>query len=85
MNDLSFNELQMHDKKVLVDDFSEELCSIEFYDHRIYLYSLNALLIEAWHNIETREIEQIRTIEYGDLDKYLSRITMASLLAKMHA
>ena len=85
MNDLSFNELTMHDKKVLVDDFSEELCSIEFYDHRIYLYSLNSLMIEAWHNLETKEIERIITIEYGDLDKYLSRITVASLLAKTHA
>jgi len=82
MKDLSFDQLAMQNKITLVRDFATDLCSMEFYDHRIYLYALNSLLIEVYENIETKEIENIITIQYSDLDKYLSRITMSSLLAK---
>lgn len=82
MKDLSFDQLSMQNKMTLVRDFAADLCSMEFYDHRIYLYALNSLLIEVYENIETKEIENIITIQYSDLDKYLSRITMSSLLTK---
>jgi hypothetical protein len=74
MGAMRFNDLSMHDKRVLVEDFSTELCSIEFYDHRIHLYALDSLLIEAYHNIDTGEIERITVASYGDLDKFLTRI-----------
>jgi len=82
MKDTSFDQLSMQNKVTLVRDFADDLCSMEFYDHRIYLYSLNSMMIEVYENIETKEIENIITIQYSDLDKYLSRITMSSLLAK---
>lgn len=85
MKDQSFDQLSMQNKVTLVRDFATELCSIEFYDHRIYLYSLNSMMIELYENIETREIENIITIKYSDLDKYTSRITMSSLLTKSKA
>ncbi|HEY3405357.1 MAG TPA: hypothetical protein VGK59_18355 [Ohtaekwangia sp.] len=85
MKDVSFDELSMPNKMTLVRDFATDLCSMEFYDHRIYLYSLNAMMIEVYENIETKEIENIITIQYSDLDKYLSRITMSSLFAKSKA
>ena len=69
-----FNDLSMHDKTVLVKDFATELCSIEFYDHRIYLYALNSLFLEAYQNIESGEIERISVANYPDLDKFLTRI-----------
>jgi hypothetical protein len=74
MGAIGFNELSMHDKEVLVNDFATELCSIEFYDHRIHLYALDSHFIEAYHNIETGIIERITLATYGDLDKFLTRI-----------
>ena len=74
MSAIRFNELSMHDKALLVDDFATELCSIEFYDHRIFLYDLNGNFVEAYHNIDTREIERISIANYSDLDKFLTRI-----------
>ncbi len=71
---ICFNDLSMHDKEVLVNDFATELYSIEYYDHRVYLYALNSLWIEAYHNIETGMIDRITTASYGDLDKFLTRI-----------
>ncbi|MBT1699036.1 hypothetical protein KK083_19230 [Fulvivirgaceae bacterium PWU4] len=82
MNAGSFNELSMYNKILLVDDLAAPVCSIEYYDHRIYLYSLNALFIESYHNIDTGEIEKICTVDYADLDKYLSRITLYQGLRK---
>jgi hypothetical protein len=79
MGAMRFNDLSMHDKQVLVDDFSTELCSIEFYDHRVHLYSLDAILIEAYHNIDSGEIERITVANYGDLDKFLTRIRIQPL------
>jgi hypothetical protein len=85
-NNIVFNELPMKDKLVIVEDYATELCSIEFYDHRIYLYAINDLMIEAYHNIETREVERIIIAEYRDLDKFLPWITLSSsLLKKVYA
>jgi hypothetical protein len=82
MNTVSFNDLSMHNKILLVDDLATLVCSIEYYDHRIYLYSLNDLFIESYHNIDTGEIEKICTAAYAGLDKYLSRITLYQSLPK---
>jgi hypothetical protein len=77
-----FNDLSLHDKLLLVDDMATEVCSIEFYDHRIHLYALSSIFIEAYHNIETGNIDRITVAEYGDLDKYLSRIILRQLAKK---
>ena len=76
MNATSFNDLSLYNKILLVDDLATLVCSIEHYDHRIYLYTLNSLFIESYHNIDTGEIEKICSAEYTELDKYLSRITL---------
>lgn len=81
----SFNQMSIKDKLVIVEDYATELCSIEYYDHRIYLYAINDLMIEAYHNIATKEIEKIEVAEYRDLDKFLPWITLSSLLKKVYA
>ena len=78
----TFNELSNWQKELLIDDMGIHLCSIEFYDHRIHLYALNNLLVEVFHNIETRQVERITTADYGNLDKYMMRITLESLVKK---
>jgi hypothetical protein len=71
----TFNELSLRNKTTLLEDLGQELCSIEFYDHRIQLYAFENLLVEVFQNIESKEIERITTADYGNLDKYLMRIT----------
>jgi len=83
MKDLAFDALSLKDKMTLVNDFSQEIMSIEFYDHRIRLYALNSILIESYQNIETRMIEQVRSLGPGDLNKYLSQISIPSLLVRI--
>lgn len=82
MKDNSFSKLSLRDKNLLIDDVAAHLLSIEFYDHRVHLYALNNFFIEAYHNIETREIERISVAEDGDLDKYLSQITIQPFKSK---
>jgi len=82
MKDLSFDTLKMKDKWILINDFAEELMSIEYYDHRVRLYALNSILIESYQNIETKVVENIQSINKGDLDKYLAQIAIPSLLAR---
>lgn len=77
MRQTGFNELKLNDKILLIEDLGVELCSIEFYDHRIYLYAFDSLLIEVFKNIETRKVENITVANYGDLDKFITRITLA--------
>jgi hypothetical protein len=74
-----FDKLSMHNKTLLIDDMATELGSIVFYDHRIYLYSLNSLFIEACHNLDTGKIERINVVRYADLDKFLVRIRLQPL------
>lgn len=77
-----FNELTLVDKAWLVSEFGELLVSIEYYDYRIFLFSLNSHLIEMFQNIDSRQIEKISVASYKDLDKYLSRILIGSLKIK---
>lgn len=77
----TFNELSLREKALLIEDMGVELCSIEFYDYRIYLYAFNNLLIEAFENIESKKIERVTTADYGNLDKYTSRITLSTLFS----
>ena len=85
MKNIVFNDLPLKDKCVIVDDYADELCSIEHYDHRIYLYAINDLFIESYHNIETKEIERITIAEYKDMGKFLPWITLSALLKKVYA
>lgn len=77
-----FNELTLVDKAWLVSEFGDLLVSIEYYDYRIFLFSLNSHLIEMFQNIDSRQIETICVASYKDLDKYLSRILIGSLKIK---
>jgi hypothetical protein len=82
MKTTQFNNLTMVDRAWLVYDFGEFLMSIEYYDYRINLYSLNGQFIEIFQNIETRQIERIQGVSYKGIDKYLSRIIVGSLKKK---
>lgn len=77
-----FNELTLVDKAWLVSGFGDLLVSIEYYDYRIFLFSLNSHFIEMFQNIDSRQIEKISVASYKDLDKYLSRILIGSLKIK---
>lgn len=74
MRTTNFNELAITEKAWLIHQFGDCLMSIEYYDHRIYLYSLNNSFIEVYEDIATRQIESIEEADYSALDKYLSRI-----------
>jgi hypothetical protein len=82
MKDLKFDMLSRENQMVLLSDFATRICSIEYYDHRIALYALNNIYIEAYQNIETKEIEKIVSIDFRDLDKFLLHITFSSLFTK---
>jgi hypothetical protein len=79
MRQVRFNELPITDKALLVAEFGNFLQSIEFYDYRVHLYSLNSHFIEVYYNILTRQVERISLADYNELDKYLSRIILPSL------
>ncbi len=69
-----FNDLTLVDKAWLIYEYGDFLISIEYYDHRVQLYSLNNQFIELFQNIDTRQIDKIEVVTYNALDKYLSRI-----------
>jgi hypothetical protein len=76
MKATNFNELTMVDRATLIHEFGSLLMSMEYYVYRIHLFSLNNSFVELYQNIMTGQIERIEEAEYGDLDKYLRRITI---------
>lgn len=74
-----FNDLPLAIKADLVNDLGILVLSIEYYDYRIDLFSIDGIYVEQYGNIEARQIEKITLAAYRDLDKYLSRIMIASL------
>ena len=77
-----FNELTLVDKAWLVSEFGDLLLSIEYYDFRIFLFSLNDHFVEMYQNIDSRQIDKICIASYKDMDKYLSRILIGTLKVK---
>ena len=75
----SFAALSLELKASIIEEFASPLISIEYYDHRIDLFSLNTLLIERHRNIDSGQIEKITEATYHELDKYLSRIVIGKL------
>lgn len=84
MNNGTFNYLTLRDKALIVDEFADLLTSIEYYDDRIHLYSLNVHFLEVYQNIDTQQIYRISIASYKELDKYLSRIIIGSLKKSRH-
>jgi hypothetical protein len=74
-----FNDLSLELKSKIVEEFAIPLLSIEYYDYRLDLFALNAMLIERFENIDSRQVEKISQAAYRDLDKYLSRIVIGNL------
>ena len=81
-NKNTFNELSLRNKFLLLEDMGIELCSIEFYDHRIRLYAMNNIFVEVFQNIETKQVEKVLTVDYNSLGKYTMRITLDDLSKK---
>jgi hypothetical protein len=80
MRPTPFNDLSLEHKNLLMEDIGEFLYSIEYYDHRIHLYTVNNMLVEAYYNIESKQLEKIVEMSYADLDKYLPRILIYDLI-----
>jgi hypothetical protein len=78
----AFDNLKTSDKILLIEDMGELVFSMEFYEHRIYLFSFNAMFIEAYKNLETDKFDKINSIGIADLDKFLSQITLGNLVRK---
>jgi hypothetical protein len=74
-----FNDLSLTLKRKIIREFATPVVSIEYYDHRIDLFSLHTSLIECYQNISTGMIEKISEASYRDLEKYLSRIMIGNL------
>ncbi len=84
MNVKAFDSLRTSDKILLIEDMGQLVLSMEFYEYRIFLFSFNSMYVEVYRNLETDEIETIRTASVADLDKYLSRITLGNLVRETY-
>lgn len=82
MKTTQFNNLTIVDKAWLVYEFGDFLMSIEYYDYRVHLYSLNCQFVELYENIDNRQIERIEVAHYNALDKYLSRVLIRDIKIK---
>ncbi len=69
-----FNELPVNRQLHILNEFAVPVFSMEYYDHRLNLFSLGSYFIEVYEDIDTRRIEKICVATYSDLDKYLSQI-----------
>lgn len=79
MEQIKFNELPITDKALIVAEYGMFMQSVEFYDYRVHLYTLNSQFIEVYYNILTRQVENITLVTYSEMDKYLVRIVLPNL------
>ena len=79
MKSNSFDNLKLADRAWLVLQFGQLLTSIEHYDVRVYLFTLNNSFIEVYKNLETHQIQKISIAHYKELDKYMPGIMIGSL------
>jgi hypothetical protein len=79
MKQVRFNQLPICDKALLISQFATFIQSVNYYDYRVHLYTLNSHFIEAYYNTLTRQVERISLVEYDELDKYLAQIVLPKL------
>ena len=75
----SLDSLSLSDRALLLAEFGHFLVSMEYYDYRLYLFSLNDGFVEIFENVDSRQIQRISVASYKDLDKYLSRIVIGRM------
>jgi hypothetical protein len=80
----NFDKLTIEDKILLIEDMGDFVYSLEFYDHRVFLFSFQSAFVEVYKNLETDQVEKVCSVSIPDLDKYLSRITLGNLLRKTY-
>jgi hypothetical protein len=83
MKKRGFNDLSPELKERIIEEFASPIISIEYYDHRVDLFSLNTLFIERYLNIDSGKVDKIAEASYHDLDKYLSRIVIGRLKSSL--
>jgi hypothetical protein len=84
MKGQSFDTLKTSDKILLIEDMGNLVLSMEFYEHRIFLFSFQSIFIEVYRNLESGEVESIKSASTDDLDKFLSRITLGNLVREAY-
>jgi hypothetical protein len=84
MKSNSFDNLKLVDRAWLVLQFGKLLTSIEHYDVRVYLFTLNNSFIEVYKDLETHQIKKISIANYKELDKYMSRIMIGDIKKMLH-
>jgi hypothetical protein len=84
MNVEAFDRLKIEHKILLIEDMGELVFSMEYYEHRVFLFSFNSLFVEVHKNLETNAIDKMDSIKLGDLDKYLSQITLGNLVREAY-
>lgn len=78
MNAIKFNELLLQDKAIILAEFGVHVESRQSNNHWIHLYSMGPFFIEAYYCMSTRQIDNIKKIEYSsiDMDNWLKGICM---------
>lgn len=71
-----FNKLSITDKAILIAEFATFIQSVEYYDYRVHLYTMNNQYLEVYYNLYNRAVEEIKIADYKDLDKYTLKIQL---------
>lgn len=73
----TFNDLPLSDRALLIAEFAQYLESMQYYNYWVHLYSMASHYIEVYFDPQTKQINNIKLIEYRELDKYLPQIRIS--------
>ena len=84
MDNKSFNFINLETKAAFVFGYGDYISSIEYYGQKVDLYIVGAFYVEAFHNGETQELEQIEILEPDEprLQLYSKDVDIEDLFKK---
>lgn len=68
--------MDLHKIASRIFNYGQFIESIEYYNRRVNLYSIDSDFYEVYYNQDSSEIEKINQVTEHDLNKYVNRIKL---------
>jgi hypothetical protein len=76
----AFDKLEFDDKAEIIRAGGEPIVTVTFFNYYVTLYAVDGFLAERYYNTETKSTARISSVEFRDLEKYLSHISITEIL-----
>lgn len=76
----AFDKLDFESRAEKLRRKGEPVMTVTFFNYYVTLYVLDGFLAERYYNTESKVTARISSVEFRDLDKYLSQVNINEVI-----